>query len=504
MNKVVVGAAALVVVAGGGVGFAAWSGGKVVGELQSQTAEMLAPFPSVKVVENSVSKGLFSSVHTVTLDIGCAADAAAAAAATDNPAATPAAPGAAPKPVQITFRDHVRHGPLPGGKSVGLATIDTELVLPPEVAANIAKVFGDKPFVSMHTSIGFGGSYVSELKSPPFKYAEKGTGDIDWQGIQATVRGNLKGGIAAGGSYTFEAPGLNVNFADEKGTGNLRVAKMVMQGEVLPHTGTGFLLAPSRGTAGISSMEFVFKEAGEGNVKPVNVVFDNLQLTSEAKIDNGLWSSNSKLSGKGRVDDFAIDKVDMQVSLSRIHAATYEQLIGKMMKSSFNCHKPGNEEAEIKEAMALQEEMQKGFATLLKHNPEYALDRLAIDIGGKTAEMSYRLGAKDVTEADAAMPLPALLGTKAYGHASFKVQSGWIEQVVKKVITLKPLPEGASVDTMVASTMGFINASLDGLVTEGYLAREGDAITSKASFEGGALKVNDKPMNVPLGAMFGH
>jgi uncharacterized protein YdgA (DUF945 family) len=234
------------------------------------------------------------------------------------------------------------------------------------------------------------------------------------------------------------------------------------------------------------------------------VVFENLQVTSDAKIDNGLWSTNSKLSGKGRVDDFAIDKVDMQVSLSRIHAATYEQLIGKMMKSSFNCHKPGNEEAEIKEAMALQEEMQKGFATLLKHNPEYALDRLAIDIGGKTAEMSYRLGAKDVTEADAAMPLPALLGTKAYGHASFKVQSGWIEQVVKKVISLKPLPEGASIDTMVASTMGFFNASVDGLVSEGYLAREGDAITSKASFEGGMLKVNDKPMNVPLGAMFGH
>ena len=90
MNKVVVGAAALVVVAGGGVGFAAWSGGKVVGELQSQTAEILAPFPSVKVVENSVSKGLFSSVHTVTLDIGCATDPVAAAAPTDNPAATPA------------------------------------------------------------------------------------------------------------------------------------------------------------------------------------------------------------------------------------------------------------------------------------------------------------------------------------------------------------------------------------------------------------------------------
>jgi len=505
MNKVVVGAAALVVVAGGGVGFAAWSGAKVTGELQSQTAEMLAPFPGVKVVENTVTKGLFSSVHTVTLDIGCAADAVAAAVPSDNPTMDPAAPQAASKPVQITFRDHVRHGPLPGGNSVGLAAIDSEIVLPPEAAAQVAKLLGDKPFLSAHTVIGFGGSYVTEFKSPPFKYAEKGKGDIDWQGLQATVRGSLKGGIAAGASYTFQAPGLNVNFvSNEQAAGNLRIGKMVMEGEVLPHTG-GILLAPSRGTGGIASMEFAFKQPGEGSAKPVNVVFENLQFSSDAKLDNGLWSAVSKASGKGRVDDFAIDKVDMQVSLSRIHAATYEQMIGKMLKSSFSCHKPGNEEAEMKDAAALAEDMQKGLTALLVHNPEYALDRFAIDLGGKTAEMSYRFGAKGVTEADAAVPLPALLTTKAYGHASFKVQTGWIEQVVKKVVTLKPLPEGASPDTMVATTMGFINATVDGLVKEGYLAREGEAVTSKAAFEGGTLKVNDKPIDSPLlGMLVGH
>jgi len=504
MNKVVVGAAALVAVVGGGVGFAAWSGAKVAGELQSQSAEVLALFPGIKVVDNSVTKGLFSSVHTLTLDIGCAADALAAAVPSDNPTTDPAAaaPQAPSKPVQITFRDHVRHGPLPGGKGVGLAAIDSEIVLPPEAAAQVAKLFGDKPFMSMHTAIGFGGSYVTEIKSPPFKYAEKGKGDIDWQGLQATMRGSLTSGPAFVGSYSLEAPGLNVNFvSDDQAAGNLRIGKMAMQGEVLPNSGGTVLMAPSRGTGGIASMEFAFKPSGEGKAKPINMVLENLQFSSDAKVDNGLWSGVSKVSGKGRVDDFAIDKVDMQVSLSRIHAATYQQLMGKMFKSSFSCHKPGNEEAQMKEAAALAEDMQKGFAALLVHNPEYALDRLAIDLGGKTAEMSYRFGAKGVTEADAAMPLPALLTTKAYGHASFKVQTGWIEQVVKKVISLKPLPDGASPDTLVAQTMGFINATVDGLVNDGYLAREGEAVTSKAAFEGGALKVNDKPINMPLGML---
>jgi uncharacterized protein YdgA (DUF945 family) len=513
MNKVVVGAAALVVVAGGGVAFASLSGAKVVGELQSRTAEMLAPFPGVKVVQNSVSKGLFTSVHTVTLDIGCAAEAVTDAATVDatdaaasavpasvNPAATEAP--AARKPVQITWRDTVRHGPLPGGKGVGLATIDTEIVLPPEAAAQVAKLFGDKPFLSVHTALGFGGSYVSDIKSPPFKYAEQGKGDIDWQGLQATVRGSLSGGVAAGGTYTFEAPGLSVNFvANDQVAGNLRIGKMALQGEVLPHADGSLLMAPSKGTGGITSMQFAFTQRGEAGAKPINMVFENLQFASDAKIDNGLWSGVSKVSGKGRVDDFAIDKVDMQVSLSRIHAATYQTLVGKMMKTSFNCKKPGDEAAEAKEAAALAEDMQKGLNDLLVHNPEYALDRLAVELGGKTAEVSYRFGTKGMTEADAAMPLPALLTTKAYGNASFKVQTGWIEQVVKKAVTLKPLPEGASADTMVATTMGFVNATVDSLVTQGYLAREGDAVTSKAAFDGGMLKVNDKPMNVPLGML---
>jgi uncharacterized protein YdgA (DUF945 family) len=133
MNKVAAGAAALVVVAGGGVGFAAWSGGKVAKELQSQTATVLAPFPGVKVVENSVSTGLFSSTHTVTLDIGCAPAAAEGV--------QPAADGGAGKPVQITWRDHVKHGPLPGGPSLGIVAVDRELEEPAVVIAQVANLF---------------------------------------------------------------------------------------------------------------------------------------------------------------------------------------------------------------------------------------------------------------------------------------------------------------------------------------------------------------------------
>ena len=70
---------------------------------------------------------------------------------------------------------------------------------------------------------------------------------------------------------------------------------------------------------------------------------------------------------------------------------------------------------------------------------------------------------------------------------------------MKKVVLMKPLPEGASAETVVASTMGMLNATLDGFAAEGFVKSEGDAVSAKATFEGGALMVNDKPMPLPFG-----
>jgi uncharacterized protein YdgA (DUF945 family) len=488
MNKVAAGATALVVVAGGGVGFGAWSGGKVAKELQTQTTTVLAPFQGVKVVENSVSTGLFSSTHTVTLDIGCAPV---------DDGVQPAAEGGAAKPVQITWRDHVRHGPLPGLRSVGLATIDTELVLSPEAQAQVAKLFGDQAPVRAHTVLGFGGNYVSEVTSPAFKYAEAGKGDVDWQGLRATVRGKFTSdGMPGAGTYVFEAPGLAMNFAAEgQAAGTLRLGRMSFEGSVTPQAGSSYLLSPSQGQGAIASLALTTTPPGG---KPVDVLFENLAFASESRIDAGLWAADTSLSMKGRVDDFPIDQVEMKVSLKRLHAATYEQLIGRVMKSSFSCKKPGDAGA-MQEAMALQADMMKDAGALLVHNPEYAVDRFAVVIGGKTAELSYRFGTKGITEADAALPLPALMTTKGYADAAFKVENAWIEQVVKKAVSMKPAADGSTPEEAAADAMAAVRTTLDQLASQGLVAREGDTVVSKAAFEGGMLKVNGQPLNVPLG-----
>lgn len=499
MNKAVVGAVALVAVAGAGVGMAAWSGSRIGTELQAQTDKVLAPFPGVKIVENSVTKGLFSSTHTVTLEAGCAPQAGGEAAAAAAAASAPA--DGQTKPLRITWRDHVQHGPLPGFRGVGLAVIDSELVLPPEVATPLAKALGDQPPFKAHTSVGFGGKYVSEVSSPAFKMSEAGKGDLDWQGVRMTVHGDLTRGIAAGGSYTMEAPGATFNMvSDGQAAGTVRLGRVAIQAEVLPNDGSSMLVAPSRGTGSIDLLALSFKRPGEPDAKPVDIAFENLQLSSDTKVDAGLLSQVSKISMKGRFDQLAFDKVDLQASMSRLHVATYAQLLGRAMQQSFGCHKPGDPNA-AEAAVALAADMQKGFGALLAYNPEYSLDRLAIEMGGKTAEIAYAIGLKGVSEADAALPVQALLFSKGYGTASFKVQTGWIEQLVRQVTAMKAASDGSSAEAAAAGTLAAINATVDDLVAKGFLAREGDVIRSKAAFEQGVVKVNDQPMDIPLGAM---
>jgi hypothetical protein len=106
-------------------------------------------------------------------------------------------------------------------------------------------------------------------------------------------------------------------------------------------------------------MAFTFKPPQAEGAKPVNVLFEGVQFSSEAKLDKGLFSNVSKMSAKGRVDDFAIDKVEMQVSVNRIHAATYQALAGALMKQASSCNKPGDEAAAAQQAAAMSDAMQK-------------------------------------------------------------------------------------------------------------------------------------------------
>jgi uncharacterized protein YdgA (DUF945 family) len=480
MNKLIVGAVALVAVGGGGVGIASWSGDKIASGIQASTAKVLQIMPGVKLVDQKFTKGLTRSTHELTIAVGCQ-DAQGAA-----------------EPLQFIWRDQISHGPLPGGKDFGLAAMDSELVLPPKWQAQVTKVFGDKPLFTAHTVVGFGGGYTSELRSPALKHTEKDT-TFDWQGLTLVTRGDLQRGIAAGGSFTLEMPGLTVTNTGSNGPGNLKLGRVTMQSQMQPTTDPALWITPAQGEGKIESIAFSVKPPMG---KPVVIAMDGLTFKQHSKIDNSLMSSSSQFSGKARVNDFAIDKLELHSAINKLHVPTYQQMISRVLSQALRCDKAAKNPAELDKIML--EESQKDLMALLSHGLEYAVDKLAIEIGGKNAELSYKLGTTDIQAADASAPVQELLTTKGYAHVGMKVQLGWIEQVVQKTLAARAADKGSKPSAEEASQiMANINKVVDKLVAKGFVIREGETLTSQAKFQKGAVTVNDKPMGLGdlMGAM---
>jgi len=188
------------------------------------------------------------------------------------------------------------------------------------------------------------------------------------------------------------------------------------------------------------------------------------------------------------VSGVKLDKFDMQVSLKRLHAPTYERLMQYVLAGASHCDAVKAAAADPQQVLAL---MQQGLGALLPFNPEYALDRLAVEIEGERGELSYSLGVQGVSEADLQLPLPALLMGKATFKGQASLPVAWVEKTLAGF-------GGAQADPAVQAQT--TRAMLDKMTVDGFVVREGGQLSTQFSFDKGQMVVNGKPIG-PAGAM---
>ncbi|MCW7539304.1 YdgA family protein [Aquabacterium sp. A7-Y] len=471
MNKpVAVGLGVVALAAAAYVGGTAYVGQRLQTELEAQPAKLQQQLPFIKIAGQSYDKGLFSSTRTVTLQFGCE-PAAADGQANEGEAAR--------KPLLLTVRDHISHGPLAGGK-LGAAVIDTELELPPETREALAKLFGEqKPFAA-RTVVGFGGEYTSDVSSPALQVTGQQGEQLSWKGVTGTVRSDAAGTFM---NYQFSAPGIEVN--DPGKGGKLVVSGLRFQGEGRPVSAGSFLMV-GKDEGEIASIEFsgqppVQQAAAAG--EPLKFSLANLKFNSDTSVEQELLNSKLSLTGTGMIGSTKLDKLELEGSLKRLHAPSYQRMMAKMMKASFSCEAKADEA----DPQAMLAAMQEDLIALLPHNPEYALDKLAVEYGGKRGELSYSVGVQGVSEADLKTPPMALMMTKGQVKADIKLPVSWIEQIAGKA----PVQGAAAQPEMVGMM-------LDQFAAQGYIVRDGDFVGASLRFEKGALSLNGKPLPVGL------
>jgi uncharacterized protein YdgA (DUF945 family) len=262
-NKAVLGVGALAAAIAVAYGGSTWYAGSQIKSLYDASLDALPKQTAiVRITDRQYERNFFGAVSTVTFEIGCAPDAAAAATpAAPTPPAQPAegeeaeadeeaeaqADATPPKPLRFTVRDTIHHGPLAGG-TLAAATIDSELVLDAKTQADVKKLFGEAKPLSAHTKVGFGGAFTTDMTVAPAKFAEAGKGELAWQGAQLRMDVNA---ARTQVRYELTMPGLD--FSDARTGVTLKMGKLAVKADM--DSSAGWFLATGKTEGKLDTLE---------------------------------------------------------------------------------------------------------------------------------------------------------------------------------------------------------------------------------------------------------
>ena len=449
MNKVV--PAAVVVLLGAGyLGATAWTGKQTETRYREQIAQAQARLPFASISEQKYDKHFFTSTSTTTLQFGC--------------------PNAAGKALPTaTVTSTIRHGPI-AGAALAAAVIDTEVRIAGgnDDAQRLIAAFGPGAPLTAHTVVGFGGSTTSTVTSPAARVALGGGAELDWQGLSGEVASAGTGAV----TYRMKSPGLTISDPAHQASMHLGAASLQGEGRAIA---PGGMLTVGTAQGSLDSLTM----AGGTGPAQFKAAFNGLAFTSATALDGELVGGTSSFNGSGAVGDVKLDKIEMKMSLKRLHAASYQRVMETFTKELYRCDTP----TKTPDMSALQAKIQGDLMTLLRHSPEMSIDRIAVESGGRTGELSYGFGVEGVTDAEASLPMPALLMAHARAHAATRLPVAWLRQLSQSSAAKLQgsVPDPSTLDVM-----------LDNFQAQGYVVRDGDYVKSELSFAKGALTVNGK------------
>ncbi|MDB4976808.1 MAG: hypothetical protein JWN48_5149 [Myxococcaceae bacterium] len=470
---------ALVVALGGGllVGLASWSGRVVQARLAQQTRELVALSPSFKLVKEQTDAGLFSSSHEVTLQLGCLPPAAGTGSATKTP-------------LLIRYRNLVQHGPLPGARKLGAATIETELFTPSVWQAPLQKLIGKQALLRVHSQVGFGGDLVSDLSLPALSWADPKQGSFHSEPVVARLLGNV-GEPTADSSYVLDIPKLDMTMSGPDGASlRVQVGRLLSETVLGKRADPKLWLRSEKTTGFVSSVELDGQVGSGKSQTRSHVSWDGIKFGSDAKVEHGVLASHYGFTTRGKINDFAIDKVELAASLKQVDAASFQRVLEALFGTTLSC----DDAAALAAPETLLTTLQKELAALIVHNPECALDKLELELGGQRAELSYSVGTAGVAADDLTLPIMALLSSKGFVRGKLQASVGLVELVAHRVVNYDSKP---SQETPLARTSALVGSFIDKFVREGYLQRSGDQLRVSAALEQGQLQINGRPLGLP-------
>lgn len=463
-------------------------GGIAESRVNHSLDEMMKKAPYIKIAENKWTRGWFHSEHLVTFEfvlprLNLPRPAAATALADAAPPAAPELPpvAEAPKalpslptgPVRFSVRSDVTNGPLLGSSGIGLARMDSHLIIPEVAQKKLDEALGAEPLVQITTRLGFFGGGTTTLAGKARTIALSKFGKPDQKGSIAWDAFNLKIGIGRhADSYDISGrqPRMEVSGDPVEehfvmtdltidGSGK-RVTEHLYDGDMMLGIGKMSVTGPR------TPFEIEAIKYGVGTHKKGDFMEYALKLGSGA-------IKAKQLDALG----FPVKEVHYDMTVRHLHTATLEKLVGDLQSVyGKNLGTAGANPSEI--AAAVMGPLKEHGIELIKHDPELALDRIGIVTADGEGVIKGLIRLVGVTDQDLAAGVFTLVP---------KIDADLTVEVAEALVA--KVPNGNTV----------VGLGID----QGYLKRENGKLVSHIEFKQGVLKVNGKTPALPGGLPFG-
>lgn len=461
---------------------AAWVLGKQVETALGEQYKQIESVPYIKVIDRQYDRGVFASSEVVTFevlgDMFRSLEKAHKEAAADDPEAAKATP-APLQPLRFTVRTQIKHGPAPGMSAIAAATADSELVLDGPVQQELAKLIGDKKPLTAHTVYRFDGGGNSVVASPAIAASFPGEAPntvsrFSWEGFTANVdfTRNLQ-------SYTMTGESPKLEVLDAKGVA------MVMSG--LKFSGEQKRIFDDEPLLYSGSQRFTLAQMSitDKNGKAGPVLFKQVAYEVALPVNGEFIDMVAKMGAESvQIGEQNYGPAHYDFSLKHLHARTTAKLYRAMMKM-------------YSDPVALADPA-KAFAPLaepglelLRHNPEFRIDRLSFKTAQGEAAGSASAKLKDVKPEDLANPM--MLLAKLEASADIALPESLLASTSGGAMHAGEDEEPDPETTAMHKQM--LEQQLAGFAEQGYITRDGGLVRSKIEFRDGQLTVNGKPFN---------
>jgi uncharacterized protein YdgA (DUF945 family) len=387
-------------------------------------------------------------------------------AAAETPAeAAPPVEGVAPSgeaapmaPLRFTVRNEILHGPVLWPVSLGIARVNSRLVLGEEVRAKLVEIFGTDEPVRISTRVAFFGggttSFSGEGRSIQFE-DEPVTLAYDAFHFDVSYSQNADELDVDGSWPKFEVTG--------KDGQHVLVTGMTLTGESKRVLGELY----------DSDFEFVIGEMSFSDKANSAFSVTNTRYVVNTSLEDDFMDFGAKL-GSGPVKSEQLKELQLDLrevhydfTIRRLHAATLDKMV-TAMKASYT---EPVVDASVLNAVLTAPLKEYGME-LLKHDPELSIDRIGIVTADGDANIKGVIRLKGATAQDFDTGALSLIP---------KVEADITIEVAQKLIDRIP-NAGAGV-----------GMALEG----GYAKREGEKLVSRIEFKAGELKINGKAQAIP-------